>query len=585
MNFEKNTFIKLAALLAILLLSPLNNAIAETAGQSAEATNSSGETVSQAEPVPDSLRSPRATFQTFLSSMNAVKQGQTQAIQEAVSTLDISYVNNIVKKEHGANLAWRLFDLLQRNVKIKVKKAPAYESGKPWVLAKFDSGSIVISRQADKRWLFSEKSLKSLQAILQELDKKGVVQKAETEKFLPWHLRFREQLPEVLRQRSFILENWKWVGLLLIIAAGFIFDKLLSLLLRRMFRGWKNRTQHTAFKEVSDDLLRPLGLMVMAALWWWGVNLLAFPESALLILLVAVKFLVGLSGVWSAYRLVDLAGAWMLDRARGTSSKLDDALYPLLIRTLKVFVTVVGALFVASNLSINISGLIAGLGLGGLAFALAAKDLVQNLFGSITVLMDRTFTVGDWIVVDGIEGSVERIGFRSTRVRTFYNSRVTVPNAKFITAHVDNMGERRYRRYKTNLSITYDTPADRIEMFCEAIRELVRLHPYMRKDYYHVYFNDYAESGLNVLIYVFWQTPDWGTELRERHRFLLDILRVAKQLNVEFAFPTRTLHMINEENQPPQDAVQDDMDAGRDVARSIVEHSTGLGTRPPPVSF
>ncbi|MCU7960782.1 MAG: mechanosensitive ion channel family protein [gamma proteobacterium symbiont of Bathyaustriella thionipta] len=584
MNIEKKSFMKTAAMLAVLLLSLLDNAIAETGGSAAEALNTTAE-VAQVEPVPDSLRSPRATFQTFLDSMNAVKQGQTQAIQEAVSTLDLSNVNNIVRKEHGANLAWRLFDLLQRNVKIKAKKAPSYENGKPWVLAKFDSGSIVISRQADKRWLFSASSLQALQAILQELDKKGVVQKAETEKFLPWHLRFREQLPELLRQRSFILENWKWVGLLLIIAAGFIFDKLLSMFLRRLFRGWKTRTRYGAFKEVSDDLLRPLGLMAMAALWWWGVNLLAFPESALLVLLVAVKFLVGLSGVWSAYRLVDLAGAWMLDRARGTSSKLDDALYPLLIRTLKVFVTVVGALFVASNLSINISGLIAGLGLGGLAFALAAKDMVQNLFGSITVLLDRTFTVGDWIVVDGIEGSVERIGFRSTRVRTFYNSRVTVPNSKFITANVDNMGERRYRRYKTNLSINYDTPADRIEMFCEAIRELVRLHPYMRKDYYHVYFNDYAESGLNVLIYVFWQTPDWGTELRERHRFLLDILRVAKQLNVEFAFPTRTLHLFNEEQAAMQDEVQDDADAGREVARAVVEQSTGLGTRPPPVRF
>ena len=87
------------------------------------------------------------------------------------------------------------------------------------------------------------------------------------------------------------------------------------------------------------------------------------------------------------------------------------------------------------------------------------------------------------------------------------------------------------------------------------------------------------------MIYVFWQTPDWGTELRERHRFLLDILRVAKQLNVEFAFPTRTLHMINEEHPPMQDATPEDGDMGRDVARAVVGQSTGIGKRPPPVSF
>ena len=166
--------------------------------------------------------------------------------------------------------------------------------------------------------------------------------------------------------------------------------------------------------------------------------------------------------------------------------------------------------------------MIAGLGLGGLAFALASKDMVQNLFGSVTILLDRTFAVGDWIIVDGKEGSVESIGFRSTRIRTFYNSMLTVPNSTFITASVDNMGERRYRRLSTKLGLAYETPPDKIEAFCEGVRELVRQHPYMRKDYFHVYFNGYADSALEILVYVFWETPEWSTELRERHRFLLD---------------------------------------------------------------
>jgi MscS family membrane protein len=260
----------------------------------------------------------------------------------------------------------------------------------------------------------------------------------------------------------------------------------------------------------------------------------------------------------------------------------------MISRTLKIFVTVIGVVFVADNLNIDVTGLLAGLGLGGLAFALAAKDMVQNLFGSMTVLMDRTFSVGDWIVVGDHEGTVEHMGFRSTRLRTFYNSLVTIPNARFITADVDNMGERRYRRMKAVYGLTYDTPPDKIEAFCEGVRELVRQHPYMRKDYYHVYFNSFGAHSLDILVYVFWETPDWATELRERHRFLLDCLRLAKRLGVEFAYPTQTLYLRQgEQEMPPghEPAQAEAFSQGQEQARGIVAETTGLDSKPPPVRF
>jgi small-conductance mechanosensitive channel len=121
--------------------------------------------------------------------------------------------------------------------------------------------------------------------------------------------------------------------------------------------------------------------------------------------------------------------------------------------------------------------LLAGLGIGGIAFALAAKDTVENLFGSVTVLVDRPFQVGDWVVIGDQEGTVEEIGFRSMRLRTFYNSRITIPNSLLVKSAVDNLGARRYRRVKCMIGVQYDTPPDRIEAFCEGIRELIRRHP------------------------------------------------------------------------------------------------------------
>lgn len=193
---------------------------------------------------------------------------------------------------------------------------------------------------------------------------------------------------------------------------------------------------------------------------------------------------------------------------------------PLITRTLKIFVTVVGLSFVADNLNIDVTGLIAGL-------ALAAKDMVRNLFGSITVLMGRTCTVGEWIRVGDQEGAVAAFGFRSTRIRTSYNPGVTVPNSQFITANVDNAGERRFRRLSTKFAIACETPPDRIEAFCEGIAEIVRRHPYVREDYYPVHPNGLGGSALEILVSVLWETPDWGTKLRQRHRFLLDRLRLA----------------------------------------------------------
>jgi MscS family membrane protein len=149
------------------------------------------------------------------------------------------------------------------------------------------------------------------------------------------------------------------------------------------------------------------------------------------------------------------------------------------------------------------------------------------------------------VVIGDVEGTVEDIGFRSTRIRTFYNSLVTIPNGNLVRATVDNYGRRKYRRWKTHVAITYDTPPDRIEAFCEGIRELIRKHPYTRKDYYMVYFNQFAASSLNILLYAFHETPDWATELRERHRLFVDIVRLAKRLGVEFAFPTQTVHLAS----------------------------------------
>lgn len=538
--------------------------------------------------------SPQKTFATFLHSMNDIKRGKPERIEQAIQTLDLSAVNSLIRQEKGRDLAWLLLEAIDKTALVNLDNIPNRETGNAYLFKQYDSGSIRIQQVEDGRWLFSPATLAALPAIVDELATKKTLKFDDPESsYLPWHIEFRQQLPQPLRTRSFLLENWKWLGILFAIAIGFIADKLASFFLQHFIKQFRRTTQLPALKETPDDLLRPLAMLVMTGIWWACLNLLSLPNQAMVILLVAVKILAGFAGVWGAYRLVDLVTLFLRHQADQTDTKVDDVLVPLISKTLKVFVTVIGITFVASNLNLNVSSLLASLGLGGLAFALAAKDVVQNLFGSITVILDRTFHTGDWIIVNDIEGSVEEVGLRSTRVRTFYDSLVTVPNAVFITAKVDNMGQRRYRRLKCNIALTYDTPPDKIEAFCEGVRELIRLHPYMRKDYYHVYLNSLGASSLDVLVYVFWETPDWATELRERQRFLLDILRLAKAQKVDMAFPTQTLHLLRPEDEVSAQTLHTDavsldhlFEDSRLSAREIVSNTTGKAAAvPPPVKF
>ena len=546
--------------------------------------------------IPTSLQSPRATMSTFLEAMKRARAGDNDQLEIAVTTLDLANINPLVRTEKGRDLAWILLEVIQRTRIPKIEQISASTSGDPFVFHSYENGAIEISFKETAGWRFSSSTTAALPHLLDELsDVDNLAQAPDegTTLALPLHLRLRAMIPADWKVQRFILENWQWAAILFVILVGVILDKLVTLLLSIAVRFWRKRYSVGAFRQISDSILRPFGLMVLAFAWWAGINMLGLPGPALVILLISVKFIACLSTVWGAYRLVDLIAAFLLDIAGRTSGKVDDALVPLITKTMKVFVTVMGIVFIAENLDIDVTSLLAGLGLGGLAFALAAKDVAGNLFGSVTVLLDQTFHVGDWIIVGDVEGSVEHLGFRSTRVRTFYNSVVSVPNSIFITATVDNMGQRTYRRLSCKLSITYDTPPERIEAFCEAIRELVRQHPYTRKDYFHIYLNEFGASAIEILIYVFWETPEWGTELRERHRFLLDCLRVAKQLGVEFAYPTQTLYLKQSENESqipaktpftPASSERDAFIFGRTQAQAIVAATTGSGVVPPPVS-
>lgn len=396
-----------------------------------------------------------------------------------------------------------------------------------------------------------------------------------------------------LRRSSFLIENWKWLGLLLLVALGVLLERVVAAVLRRAARRVSAIGRVPVDEAQLGRFVRPFGVMVTV---WVFASLLpvlaigaerAQVERALDVLASAVLTVAAIVAAW---RFVDLVCDFLRAKARLSLNKFDDMLVPLLRRTLKVFVFVIGLAFVASKLTEDVWKIVAGLSVGGAILALAFKDSVENVFGTFTVLLDKPFQLGDWITVGGVDGTVEKVGFRSTRVRTFYDSLISVPNRTFITATIDNWGARRYRRIRETLGLTYDTPPEKVEAFCEGVREVIRLHPYTRKDHYHVYLNGFGDSSLNVLLYCFVETPDWSMELREKHRLFADVLRLAERLGVSFAFPSRSVYMVDpadleHADRPPSDP--EGADRGREEGRAVAEETLRPygGERPGPVRF
>ena len=406
-----------------------------------------------------------------------------------------------------------------------------------------------------------------------------------------WVEFIEDLLPEWLVDNSFAtVKIWQWIGVGLLVLLGMALD----LFLRVFLSGITRRAVKRSGGETSDETLakavRPFGLLAAGSLWLFALPLIGLPAGAAQILLAAVSLFVTLAGVWSAYRITDLLSEFFASKAELTETKVDDLLIPLLRKTAKIFVTAFGLIYIAKALTIEIGPLLAGLGIGGVAFAFAAKDTLENFFGSVTVIIDRPFQIGDWVQVGDIEGTVEELGFRSTRIRTFYNSLVTIPNGNLVKDVVDNFGRRKYRRWKTHLAITYDTPPAKIDSFCEGVRELIRCHPYTRKDYYHVWLHQFGPSSLDVLVYMFHEAPDWQTELRERHRLMLDIIRLADRLGVQFAFPTQTLHMYKESHEaahtpapPPEtDTHRQAEREGQNAVRELVAKAEWRRAKPGP---
>lgn len=537
-------FLLLPILAALCLLAPQALAVQESGPDGATTGDGQSETgTTQAV----DLGSPRSTISTFFRSMEAHTglEPQPRDLDRALQAVELP--SDVLRNADESEIATRLYDVLQyfedfHDSEDLASLAPGRNdlpADSVWSVSLSDGqdASLLLTLEfRDSEWRISERTTRAAYALYDTLEL-DALQTTLRDWGLSW----------TVAERLFGLRYYQWGGLFILILMGVAFDLALRGVVQVISRRYLKKSDDDKTEHDTAGLIRkvarPAGLAGGATLVYLLLPVLQMPVLATQVLQIAAKAFALVSAIWAIYRVVDLASEYFERRAGKTATKFDDLLVPLIRKAVKIFVVAFGLVFLAESFNLPITSLVAGLGIGGLAFAFAAKDTIENLFGSVAVILDRPFNVGDWIVVGDTEGTVEDLGFRSTRVRTFHNSLVTIPNATLVRATVDNYGRRIYRRYKAVYNLTYDTDPELVEAFCEGLREIVRNHPYTRKDSYEIHLNNLGAHSIDVLVYIFFRVPDWSTELRERQRFILDALRLAKKLGVEFAFPTQTLHL------------------------------------------
>ena len=230
---------------------------------------------------------------------------------------------------------------------------------------------------------------------------------------------------------------------------------------------------------------------------------------------------------------------------KSLNEKMDDTVFEFVLKITRVFIYIIATFLVLAILEINLTGLIAGLGLGGVIVTLAAQDTAKNLFGGAMIFIDKPFVVGDWIEMDNYEGTIEDITFRTTRIRTFENALVNIPNAIIADASVTNWSKMEKRRYKTNLCVELDTPLEKLELLKTRIEKMLQERESVFDDSIIVRFDQITDNGMNILIYTYTNSVSYASYLKEVEDINVKIMKILNEENIELAYDTKTVYVKN----------------------------------------
>ena len=389
--------------------------------------------------------------------------------------------------------------------------------------------------KVNDNWYYSAETVSKIDQIYKEI--------------FPWYVdKLQSSMSDYGHKKILTIEIWQWIGVLLMFLLAwiiFLIAKKAAFFVLKKIQQQITKNTNLEINKVLKKLAHPLSLLIVFAFFdkifaslQFGLDINTFVFRAINIAIVVFWIYVFLKMVQVVMQIYKVF-------TEGTHGRLDDQLVPILDNLFTGLVIVVGGFRLLALLGVDTTTMLAGATIGGLAFALASQDTVRNLIGTIMIFLDKPFHIEDWIEAGEVVGTVEKVGFRSTSVRAADTSVYQIPNSKLSEIVINNKGLRLFRRYHTNLGLRYDTPPELIEAFVKGVREIIIAHPETRSDSYNVEFTGFGDSALLITVNVYFKSLAWGIEQSSKHRMHIAIVKLAKDLGVDFAFPSSTVMIEN----------------------------------------
>ena len=344
---------------------------------------------------------------------------------------------------------------------------------------------------------------------------------------------------EVLHQEFYGNSILNWAIAVGILILSFIVVKMLYWIFSNVIRRLTSKTKTSLDDVLIDKLEKPLTYLVLILGYWISIHYLVFKEEVELVLENAAYFLLVIDVTAILSRIVDaLITEIIMPISEKSDSSFDNQLIPVIQKGVRSIIWILGIIIGLDNIGFDITAMIAGLGIGGLALALAAQDSVKNIFAGIMIFLDKPFRIKDRIQVDGFDGIVEEVGLRSTRLRTLEGRIVTIPNSRFTDNSVTNVTSQPTLKVKLNLGLTYDTDEVQMQKAIDILEDIVKNQEAITDDY-AAGFNGFGDFSLNIL-FIYYVKPDshW---LDTQTLVNKEILRRFNKEGLEFAFPTQTI--------------------------------------------
>ncbi len=346
-------------------------------------------------------------------------------------------------------------------------------------------------------------------------------------------------------------ELWRILVLIVVLSVAFLLGKILKYSLQKMKSKLTEANKNLLAISAASAAMSVTFLFFAFGLKI-GISFLVVPEAFQSLLQTVLELLIILAIGHFVYRQIDVIDNWLKRFATDDSVNIDDMLIPIVGKSIRVAVVILVILQAAQALSDQpITSILAGIGIGGLALGLAAQDTIRNFFGSLMIFADKPFNVGELINLDGILGSILEVGVRTTKIRTLDGHILTVPNGSLANMTIHNIGKRPFIRRVFDITITYDTPPEKVNRALEILKEILDNHEGMNPDLPpKVYFDNMNADSLNLKCFYWYHPPDYWQFMDFTQHVNTEIFRRFNEEGIDFAFPTQTIHLAGDKKRP-----------------------------------